>query len=114
MNDDDFKLLLESVTEAGAIIRGEQEASRTRSYTLPDVRKIRDQAKLTSAEFARFMGVSEGQINAWELNRTRPRGSSRRLLEVVQENPKLLTSFATTIKAARPRAGARAKTLAKS
>ena len=58
MNDELFAELLDSVREGGAILRGEQAASRRVEISAPDVKQIREQYVLSQSEFAALLGVS--------------------------------------------------------
>ena len=53
-----FEELLESVREAGVILRGQKKASRRFELQSSGIRAIREQTTLSQSEFARLMGVS--------------------------------------------------------
>ena len=54
----------------------------------PDVRAIREAAKISQAQFARLIGVNLRTLQNWEQKRTRPTGPARALLKIVASNPK--------------------------
>ena len=53
-----FEELLESVREAGSILRGEKKPARRLAIGASGVRTIRERTKLSQSEFARLIGVS--------------------------------------------------------
>ena len=53
-----FEELLGSVREAGAILRGQQKASRRIVIRSSGVRVIRERTGLSQSEFAQLIGVS--------------------------------------------------------
>lgn len=87
MSDEMFAELLESVREGGAILRGEQKASRTFIVESPDVRRIREGFELSQSEFASLLGVSIKTLQNWEQGRRTPRGAARVLLQVAARHP---------------------------
>jgi putative transcriptional regulator len=87
MKDELFAELVESVREAGAIMRGEQEPSRSFVVPEPDVKRIREQYKLSQRQFASLMGISIKTLQNWEQGRRAPRGPARVLLQVAAKHP---------------------------
>ncbi len=87
MRKDLFDELLESVKQGGAILRGEQEPSRTFQFDGLDVRGLRERHGLSQSKFAMLMGISVGTLRNWEQGRRRPEGSARVLLRVVDKHP---------------------------
>ncbi len=69
---------------AGRPVRG----ARTTELAEPDVRAIREAAKISQAQFARLIGVNVRTLQNWEQHRTRPTGPARALLKIVASNPK--------------------------
>jgi putative transcriptional regulator len=61
-----------------------------RAITLsePDVRAIREAAKISQAQFAKLIGVNLRTLQNWEQQRTRPTGAARALLEIVASDPR--------------------------
>ena len=88
MSNDLFEELKESVREGGAILRGDKKASRTFSVEAPNVKKIREQYKLSQSEFAALLGISIKTLQNWEQGRRQPRGTARVLLQVAAKYPK--------------------------
>jgi putative transcriptional regulator len=54
----------------------------------PDVRSIREAAKISQAQFAKLIGVNLRTLQNWEQQRTRPTGAARALLKIVASDPK--------------------------
>lgn len=88
MKRDNFEELLESVREAGRILRGEAKPSREFSFTPEDVQSIRKKLKKSQDEFALMLGVSVATLRNWEQGRRHPHGPARALLKIAAENPK--------------------------
>ncbi len=82
-----FDDLLESVREAGAILRGEKAPSRVFEYTPLDIKAIRGKLNKSQREFALMIGVSTSTLQNWEQGRRTPRGPARALLKVAEKNP---------------------------
>jgi putative transcriptional regulator len=84
-----FEELLDSVREAGAILRGQKQASRRLVIGASGVRTIRKRTKLSQSEFARLIGVSIKTLQNWEQDRRRPAGPAAALLKIIAHEPKL-------------------------
>ncbi len=84
-----FEQLVKGVREmrrhiAGKSVRG----ARTTELAEPDVRAIREAAKISQAQFAKLIGVNLRTLQNWEQRRTRPTGPARALLKIVASDPK--------------------------
>jgi putative transcriptional regulator len=88
MKEKDFDELLQSVREAGKILRGEARPSREFVFTPDDVQAIRKKLKKSQDEFALMIGVSVATLRNWEQGRRQPLGPARALLKIAAENPK--------------------------
>ena len=89
MDRQHFDQLIKGVREmkrhrAGGGVRG----ARTTELTEPDVRAVREAAKISQAQFAKLIGVNLRTLQNWEQHRTRPAGPARALLKIVASNPK--------------------------
>lgn len=111
------KELIESVREAGTVVRGEKPASRVWKLTkMPDgtVKRVRlssalhqkqqaarwkertetaqarDALALSQTEFASLLGISIRTLHQWEQGRRQPTGAARMLLKIARVQPKLL------------------------
>ncbi len=89
MKDELFQELLDSVREAGAIMRGEADPSRVFSFDDPDPKAIRERLGLTQEHFAALLGISRRTLEGWEQGRRKPDGPARRLLEIAARKPEL-------------------------
>jgi len=58
-----------------------------------DIKRIRQRTGLSQTMFAKSMGVSPKTVEAWESGRNKPEGASRRLLEIVHDDPEFLRRF---------------------
>lgn len=82
LHDNDFGLLVKSVRAmkrhmAGKAVRG----ARTTQMDEPDVRAIREAAKIRQSQFAELIGVNLRTLQDWEQRRTRPTGRRARAAE---------------------------------
>ena len=85
--------LIEAAKAMVAHARGEEWTKDfiTTTYMVPDkmnVKKIRTHIKLTQEQFAKLIGASVHAIRHWENGRRKPEGPARRLLQVLQANPR--------------------------
>ena len=88
MKEKDLDELVESVREAGRILRGEARASREFTFSVQDVQAIRKKLRKSQDEFALMIGLSVATLRNWEQGRRQPHGPARALLKVASENPK--------------------------
>jgi len=89
MDKQHFEQLIKGVREmkrhmAGKSVRG----ARTTKVSAPDVRAIREAAKISQSQFAKLIGVNLRTLQNWEQQRTRPTGPARALLKIVASDPK--------------------------
>ncbi len=90
MKEEMFQELLESVQQAGSIIRGEMEPSRVFTVEGPDVRSIRTKLGVTQSDFATMLGISVRTLENWEQKRRRPRGPAKVLLQIAADHPEIV------------------------
>jgi putative transcriptional regulator len=88
MKEKDFEELVDSVREAGRILRGEARPSREFTFSAQDVQAIRKKLRKSQDEFALMIGVSVATLRNWEQGRRQPHGPARALLKIASENPK--------------------------
>jgi putative transcriptional regulator len=88
MKSEEFDELIESVREAGRILRGEAKPSREFTFTPDDVQSIRKKLKKSQDEFALMIGVSVATLRNWEQGRRHPQGPAKALLKIAAENPR--------------------------
>jgi putative transcriptional regulator len=91
MEDEMFEELLQSLREAGAIMRGELSPGRVTRVEENDVdvKEIRKRLKLSQSQFARLLGISVRMLQNWEQGKRVPVGPSRRLLQIAEKHPKV-------------------------
>jgi putative transcriptional regulator len=89
MKKDMFEELLDSVREAGAIMRGRKKAARRTVIPASGVRVIRERTSLSQPEFASLIGVSVKTLQNWEQDRRRPTGPAAALLSIIEFDPAL-------------------------
>ena len=92
MDKQHFDQLVKGVREmkrhlAGKPVRGARR-TQLNEPNAPDVRAIRESAKISQSQFAELIGVSVRTLQNWEQQRTKPTGPARALLKIVASNPK--------------------------
>jgi len=63
------------------------------TFNTDDIKQIRQKTGLSQVIFAGSLGVSPKTVEAWENGRNKPEGASRRLLEIVRDDPGFLRRF---------------------
>jgi putative transcriptional regulator len=89
MDKQHFDQLIKGVREmkrhlAGKSVRG----IKVTDLVEPDVRAIREAARISQSQFATLIGVNLRTLQNWEQHRTRPTGPARALLKIVASDPK--------------------------
>lgn len=82
-----FNELEASLEEAVEIQRGRKIPARVTRYEVADVKAIRNELKVTQAEFAATMAVSVNTVKSWESKRRNPTGLAAKVLTTIQDNP---------------------------
>jgi putative transcriptional regulator len=89
MDKQHFDQLVRGVREMKRHMAGKPVAgARATRLSEPDVRAIREAAKISQAQFAKLIGVNLRTLQNWEQQRTRPTGAARALLKIVASDPK--------------------------
>ena len=88
MDQEVFDELLESVKEAGQIVKGKRRPSRTFVVEALDVRNIRENLNLSQYQFAALVHVSVKTLRNWEQGIRRPGGAAAALLTAIRNDPK--------------------------
>lgn len=83
-----FAELVESMTEADEISRGEHAPSREFNVGGTDVKRIRRSSGLSQVQFARLIHVELGTLRNWEQGRRVPTGPAQVLLRAIEKNPR--------------------------
>lgn len=92
MDNNLFEELLQSVKEAGAIMRGEMPPSRVFVYEVSSVRQVREKTGLSQADFAKKIKVSPKTLQGWETGKQKPKGTAEVLMRLLDKNPELVQS----------------------
>lgn len=82
-----FSSLLESVTQADEIVRGERKPSREFHVDALGIKEIRKAAKLSQPKFAKIIDVQVGTLRNWEQGRREPTGPAKALLRAISKDP---------------------------
>lgn len=85
-----FNELLDSVREAGAVMRGERKVYRERKLTVPDVKAIRSGLGLSEEQFAALLGVRTTTLRKWQTGKRKPKGAIFVLLRVAEKHPEAI------------------------
>ncbi|MCL2480316.1 MAG: helix-turn-helix domain-containing protein [Spirochaetaceae bacterium] len=95
-----YKSIMQGLTEAADYQQGKIKARKTKltikpvdTFNTNEIKRIREKTGLSQVIFAGSMGVSPKTVEAWENGRNKPEGASRRLLEIVRDDPAFLTRF---------------------
>ena len=64
-----------------------------RGLPTPDVRSIREAARISQSQFAKLIGVNLRTLQDREQQRTQPTGPARTLLKIVASNPKAIKAL---------------------
>lgn len=91
MKDEDFRGIMQGLTEARQMARGEPvEGLQVHEIEAVDVAAVRRCTKLSQVAFARRIGVSPGTLRNWEQKRRLPEGPARVLLALIARNPRIV------------------------
>jgi len=85
--------IIAGLKDAVAHARGDSSAARVTLVNVPkevNVRQIREQLKMTQAEFALRFGFALGTVRNWEQGRRFPDGSDRVLLTLIERAPEFV------------------------
>ena len=86
-----FDQLVKGVSEMKRHVAGKSARdARTTELPAPDVRSIREAARISQSQFAKLIGVNLRTMQNWEQQRTQPIGPARALIRVVASNPKAI------------------------
>jgi len=95
-----YESIMQGLTEAVDYQQGKITARKTKltikpvtSFNTDDIKRIRKKTGLSQVMFAGSLGVSPKTVEAWENGRNKPEGASRRLLEIVRDDPGFLKRF---------------------
>ena len=97
-----YESIMEGLNEAVEYQQGNVKARKVKltikpvdTFNTGEIRQIRQRTGLSQVMFAGSLGVSPKTVEAWENGRNKPEGASRRLLEIVRDDPGFLRRFQT-------------------
>ena len=61
-----------------------------KKYSGEDIKRIRESRNYTQAYFGALVGVSLKCVQSWEYNKSKPNGSARRLISLIEKDEQLL------------------------
>jgi putative transcriptional regulator len=61
------------------------------TYTAKNVKELRQELRLAQSSFAIACGVSVKTVEAWEAGTNTPSGVARRLFQIIENDPSVLT-----------------------
>jgi len=95
-----YKSIMQGLDEAVKYQEGKIDARKTKitvkqveSFSSEDIKQIRKQVGLSQILFASSLGVSQKTVEAWERGRNTPAGPSRRLLQLIRDNPEVIEQY---------------------
>jgi putative transcriptional regulator len=95
-----YESIMQGLNEAVDYQQGKIKARKVKLSVKPidnfdhnEIKQIRQQTGLSQVIFASSLGVSKKTVEAWENGRNKPEGASRRLLEIVRDDPDFLRRF---------------------
>ena len=95
-----YESIMQGLTEAVDYQQGKINPRKMKLTIKPvdtfppdDIKQIRQKTGLSQVTFAGSLGVSPKTVEAWENGRNKPEGASRRLLEIVRDDPSFLLRF---------------------
>jgi putative transcriptional regulator len=83
-----FEELIESMRQAGEIVRGERAPSREFHVDALTIRQLRSRTNLSQPAFASLIGVGVSTLRNWEQGRREPTGPAKALLYAISKDPR--------------------------
>ena len=94
MDRQHFDQLVKGVRDMKRHMAGKRVRSvRTTELPAPDVRTIREAARISQSQFAKFISVNLRMLQNWEQRHTQPAGPARALRKIVASNPKAIQAL---------------------
>jgi len=100
-----YKSTMKGLAEAVEYQQGKIKVRKTTitikpvtDYSNDDIKQIRKKTGLSQVMFAGSLGVSPKTVEAWENGKNKPEGASRRLLEIVCDDPGFLQRFQAEVR----------------
>jgi len=96
-----FDSVSKSLNEAIDYERGNTNGVRKRVVTVMpvpqykgiEIKRIREELKITQANFAELMGVSVKTVEAWENGRNIPQGPAQRMLDLLKNESDIVDKY---------------------
>jgi putative transcriptional regulator len=95
-----YESIMQGLAEATDYQKGKNTARKMKltikpvaTFNTDYIKQIRQKTGLSQVVFANSLGVSPKTVEAWENGRNKPEGASRRLLEIVRDDPDFLSRF---------------------
>lgn len=95
-----YTSIIQGLDEAAKYQEGKIDARKTKiavkpveSFSSEDIKEIRKRVGLSQVIFASSLGVSKKTVEAWERGRNTPEGPSRRLLQLIRDNPEVIEQY---------------------
>lgn len=95
-----YKSIMQALDEAVKYQEGKIDARKTKiavkpveSFSCEDIKQIRKRVGLSQVIFASSLGVSKKTVEAWERGINSPEGPSRRLLQLIRDNPEVIEQY---------------------
>ena len=82
-----FAELMESVRQAGEIVRGERAPSREFYVDAAMIKQLRKSTKLSQAKFAAQLRVEVSTLRNWDQGRREPTGPAKALIYAIRKDP---------------------------
>jgi len=73
-----------------SVVRELKPVTPLKDYTGDDVRRIRSTFNYTQPYLASLLGVSLKCVQSWEYNKSKPNGSARRLISIIEKGEHFL------------------------
>ena len=73
-----------------SVIRELKSIAPLKEYSSDDIRRIRENNNYTQAYFGALLGVSLKCVQSWEYNQSKPNGSARRLISLIEKGEEFL------------------------
>jgi putative transcriptional regulator len=68
-------------------------ATPPKQYSADEIRRIRDNLKMSQGFFADVIGVSKKTVESWEYGRGKPSGAAARVISIAETDPEALRRY---------------------
>ena len=73
-----------------SIVREVKPVAPLKEYDSADIKRIRETRNYTQSYFGALLGVSLKCVQSWEYNRSKPNGSARRVISLIEKGEEFL------------------------